>query len=447
VLNICRPFVVALLSGAVCAALWGVADSCAAPPRHLVAPGPDIVAAMKEKGMRKEAPVLIRSYKQEGELEIWKQVRGGRYELLKVFPICRWSGQLGPKLVEGDGQAPEGFYAITAAQMNPNSNYHLAFNTGYPNAYDRAHGRTGSALMVHGDCRSIGCYAMSDPQIEDIYALLRDAHAAGQQAVQMQALPFRFTPRNLARHRLDPNMPFWSNLKEGADRFEISRKEPRVVLCEGRYGFDRVASSLASCGREGNPALARKLAEKQKADAAALAAVVAGGEPAVSFVYLYGGQNGYFRDKVGFELLIDAGPVIRPVDARGAPTTFGVHAAGGDEEAIERAIARATEPPQTPSGMAGDGSASADAGPPAGTSELPLAAPAVVVAQDQDRSAARSATSTGENGSRSRSDAAGETAPEARRAAPTIVVVIVLLLVIAAGSALRPRRRRDAVRG
>jgi len=416
--------------------------------------------------MRKEAPVLIRSYKQEGELEIWKQVKGGHYELLKVFPICRWSGQLGPKLVEGDGQAPEGFYAITAAQMNPNSNYHLAFNTGYPNAYDRFYSRTGSLLMVHGDCRSIGCYAMSDPQIEEIYALLRDAQAAGQQAVQMQAFPFRFTPQNLARHRLDPNMPFWSNLKEGADRFEITRKEPRVAVCEGRYGFDRVGSSKASCGKEGNPGLARKLAEKQKADAEAVAAAVAAGEPAVSFFYLYGGQNGYFRDKVDLNLLINAGPVIRPVDANGAPTTFGVQATGGDEEAIATAIASATAPPpaappEAPTEVAGASNDSAGAQAAAATSATPQAPPAAAPApgdqrgdqtgdQTRDQSspvarpAATDAGAVGAPAARISGNRApsGNSAREAGSAVPTIIVVGLLLAVIAVVIALWPRRRR-----
>ena len=141
--------------------------------------------------------------------------------------MCRWSGQLGPKRKEGDRQAPEGYYAITPAQLNPKSNYHLSYDMGYPNAYDRAHGGTGSYLMVHGDCSSAGCYSMTDKQIEEIYALVREAQSGGQKAVQMEAFPFRFTAANLARHRSDPNMPFWRNLKEGADRFEITKARAR----------------------------------------------------------------------------------------------------------------------------------------------------------------------------------------------------------------------------
>jgi len=122
-------------------------------------------ALMSEKGMSKDQPILIRSYKKESELEIWKRKANGQYALLKTYPMCRWSGQLGPKVREGDRMAPEGFYAISPAQMNPNSSYYVSFNMGYPNAFDRAHGRTGSHLMVHGACSSAGCYSMTDDQM------------------------------------------------------------------------------------------------------------------------------------------------------------------------------------------------------------------------------------------------------------------------------------------
>ena len=90
--------------------------------------------------MSKNDPILIRSYKKEAEMEVWKRSANGRYALLKTYPICRWSGQLGPKVREGDRQAPEGFYTVTPAQMNPNSAYYLSFDTGFPNAYDRSLG-------------------------------------------------------------------------------------------------------------------------------------------------------------------------------------------------------------------------------------------------------------------------------------------------------------------
>ena len=126
--------------------------------------------------------MLIRIYK-EAELEVWKRSTSGRYVRLKTFPICRWSGQLGPKQKEGDRQTPEGFYAVNASQMNPKSKHYLSFDTGFPNAYDRAHGATGSALMVHGTCSSAGCYAMTDTGMSEIYALMRDAFKGGQKEI------------------------------------------------------------------------------------------------------------------------------------------------------------------------------------------------------------------------------------------------------------------------
>jgi murein L,D-transpeptidase YafK len=199
---------------------------------------PQTLALLEQKNMAKDSPVLIRLFKEEAELEVWKQDRTNRYQLLKVYPICRWSGDLGPKVREGDRQAPEGFYQITPDLMNPSSNYYLAINTGFPNAYDRANGRTGGLLMIHGDCSSRGCYAMTDEQIGEIYSLAREAFLGGQQSFQIQAYPFRMTPLNMARHRTNPNMPFWRMLKQGNDHFEVTHLEPKVEVCERRYVFD-----------------------------------------------------------------------------------------------------------------------------------------------------------------------------------------------------------------
>src|SRR5450755_2602443 len=197
-----------------------------------------LLAEIESKNMDKGSPMLVRLFKQEAELEVWKQDRTGRFALLKIYPICRWSGDLGPKVKEGDRQAPEGFYTITPGQMNPNSNYYLAFNTGYPNAFDRAWNRTGSELMVHGDCSSRGCYAMTDEQIQEIYALARESFFGGQNAFQLEAFPFRMTALNMAKHRDNPNFAFWKMLKEGSDNFEATKQEPKVAVCEKRYVFD-----------------------------------------------------------------------------------------------------------------------------------------------------------------------------------------------------------------
>ncbi len=202
-----------------------------------------LLAEMEKKDMAKDSPILVRLFKEEAELEVWKQDRTGRYALLKTYPICRWSGDLGPKVKEGDRQAPEGFYNITPGQMNPNSQYYLAFNLGYPNAFDRSWDRNGAHLMVHGDCSSRGCYAMSDEQISEIFAMGRESFFAGQQAFQVQAYPFRMTPTNIAKHRNSPHLAFWKMLKRGNDHFEVTRMEPKVDVCERRYIFNAQTDS------------------------------------------------------------------------------------------------------------------------------------------------------------------------------------------------------------
>ncbi len=211
------------------------------------------LAEMAQKNMTKEGQILIRLFKQEAELEVWKEDSSGKLALLKTFPICRWSGELGPKIKEGDRQAPEGFYSITPGQMNPASQYYLAFNMGFPNAYDQANGRTGNFLMIHGDCSSRGCYAMTDEQIAEIYALARESFFAGQQSFQVQAFPFRMTPVNMAKHRDNPNMPFWKMLKEGYDHFEVTRLEPKVNVCERRYVFNASAPGNSATELKFNP--------------------------------------------------------------------------------------------------------------------------------------------------------------------------------------------------
>ena len=128
----------------------------------------ELLSLLRQRKMPKHSPILVRIFKEEAELEVWKQDTTGHFQFLKVYPICRWSGDLGPKLYEGDRQAPEGFYTITPELMNPNSNFYLAINTGFPNSFDKSNNRDGSLLMIHGDCSSSGCYAMTDEQISEI---------------------------------------------------------------------------------------------------------------------------------------------------------------------------------------------------------------------------------------------------------------------------------------
>jgi murein L,D-transpeptidase YafK len=252
-------------------------DGYELPSRAMKELSPQMLAELQQKNMPQQSPLLIRIFKEESELEVWKQDTSGRYALLKVYPICRWSGDLGPKVKEGDRQAPEGFYPITPGLMNPNSNYYLAINTGFPNVYDRANNRHGAFLMIHGDCSSRGCYAMTDEEIGEIYSLAREAFMGGQKEIQIQAYPFHMTPANMARHRNNPNFAFWQMIKQGNDDFEVSRLEPKVDVCERHYVFDAVApgnstkplvfSPTGRCPKyEIDPTIASAVQAKQQKD-------------------------------------------------------------------------------------------------------------------------------------------------------------------------------------
>lgn len=200
------------------------------------------------------APMLVRVFKESSELEVWKPDSRGEYRLLKTYAICKWSGQLGPKIKEGDYQAPEGFYNVTPGMMNPKSGYYLSFNTGFPNKYDRAYGRTGTNLMIHGDCKSVGCYAMTDDHIKEIYALARESFAGGNPSVKLELYPFRMTDENMARHSANPNIEFWRNLKQGHDTLGVTRRPPDVDVCGGRYVFDSKSGDMPADGMAACPA-------------------------------------------------------------------------------------------------------------------------------------------------------------------------------------------------
>lgn len=227
-----------LVAGMLLASCNGVLDSSI--PKHERPVPAHLIKIMKTKGMSLGSPIMLRVFKEENVMEVWKKDHRQRFVLLNTYEICKWSGKIGPKYKEGDRQAPEGFYHVTRGLMNPNSSYHLSFNLGYPNVYDRAHNRTGSYLMVHGDCSSAGCYSMTDEYIEEIYALAREAFKGGQKAFQVQAFPFRMTAENMAKKINHPKFEFWKMLKEGSDHFEVTNKQPKVDVCEKRYVFNRV---------------------------------------------------------------------------------------------------------------------------------------------------------------------------------------------------------------
>jgi murein L,D-transpeptidase YafK len=209
-----------------------------AAPLVLAELAPDLEA----RGLRAGDPVFIRIFKKERELELWIFHREERrFHLFRTYPVAAMSGRLGPKLAEGDRQAPEGFYFVNRQRMNPHSNYHLSFNLGYPNAYDQAYGRSGGFLMVHGGRASVGCFAMTDHGIEEIYTLADAALARGQPFFRVHVFPFRMTDDAMAKVEDDKWFAFWDNLREGYDYFERRRVPPDVQSIAKRYVFAEAA--------------------------------------------------------------------------------------------------------------------------------------------------------------------------------------------------------------
>src|SRR5712691_3485476 len=303
-----RPLVRSLLASAAIAAAIALAgcdtDGTVPSTRSMQPLSAQMLAEIEQKNMEKESSILVRLFKEEAELEVWKEDRSGRLALLKTYPICRWSGELGPKIKEGDRQAPEGFYTITPGLMNPNSSYYLAINMGFPNAYDKANGRSGAFLMIHGDCSSRGCYAMTDEQIAEIYALARESFFGGQRAFQIQAYPFKMTPLNMAKHRNSPHLAFWKMLKQGYDHFEVTRLEPKVDVCEKRYVFDGESLSKFSaadrCPAYKVPAdIVAAVRDKQRRDDVQTVELINRGTPAApASMNVDGGMNPTFLSAV-----------------------------------------------------------------------------------------------------------------------------------------------------
>jgi murein L,D-transpeptidase YafK len=224
-------------------------------PMPGVAASMDLGQRLAAKGMRAGNPVMIRIFKAESQLELWLQ-RDDRFELFATYPICTWSGKLGPKLQEGDRQAPEGFYTVSIDQIRRTGRWPRALNIGFPNAFDKAYARTGSLILVHGGCTSTGCYAMTDPVMDEIYELTEQALRQGQVAVHVHSFPFRMTEANLEANAGNPWMQFWMNLKPAYDFFERTRVPPRVGVCNKRYlvaDGDDASSTCIDDGSDGIP--------------------------------------------------------------------------------------------------------------------------------------------------------------------------------------------------
>ncbi len=208
---------------------------------------------LQAAGQKVGNPILIRIFKAEAELELWMQKDAGVYERFATYPVCNWSGSLGPKLAEGDKQTPEGFYTITRRQLHRIGRWPRSLNLGFPNVYDKSLARTGSYILVHGGCSSVGCFAMTNPVIGEIYRLTQAAIIKGQKHVPVHVFPFRMTRANLNKHATSEWQGFWQNLKEGFDTFEETKVPPNVRVCDGRYHFDRIAPGEVGAPRPLKP--------------------------------------------------------------------------------------------------------------------------------------------------------------------------------------------------
>ncbi|RNW11412.1 transpeptidase [Serratia nematodiphila] len=180
------------------------------------------------------SPVYIQIFKEERKLELYAKM-GNEFRLVNTFPICNFSGGLGPKRREGDFKSPEGFYSVDARHLKPDSKYYRAINIGFPNDYDKSQGYSGAYLMIHGECKSIGCYAMTNTYMDEIYRYVEAAFAYGQSRVDISIYPFRMTEQNLKRHALSSYIAFWRQLKPGYDYFAKNHQPPMMTVDNGQY--------------------------------------------------------------------------------------------------------------------------------------------------------------------------------------------------------------------
>lgn len=203
--------------------------------RGLAPQSESLIKSSEYVGATSKSPILLRIFKETSELELWRKNHNNVYVLVKVYDICTFSGNLGPKLKQGDKQSPEGFYNIKPDQMNYNSSQFLSFNTGFPNDYDKFHKRTGSYLMVHGGCSSSGCYAIQDAPMQELFTAMRDSFKAGQKEIQLHIYPFRMNNWNLYTHKSNKNLDFWLQLKYGYDIFNETKKDLQIKILNGKY--------------------------------------------------------------------------------------------------------------------------------------------------------------------------------------------------------------------
>lgn len=205
---------------------------------------PQLQKDLKEAKINPDAfDIYMRAFKYEGILEVWLKNPGEpKYKLFRTYDICASSGSLGPKRKEGDGQVPEGFYRIDL--FNPKSDYYMSLRISYPNQSDailKEAPNPGGAIMIHGDCVTIGCLPMTDEKIKEIYVLCLEARNRNN-PIYIDIYPAKFTEENIKM--LENNYPksklnFWKTLKPAYDYFEEHRWLPKVNIDnKGKYFYE-----------------------------------------------------------------------------------------------------------------------------------------------------------------------------------------------------------------
>jgi murein L,D-transpeptidase YafK len=242
------------------ASTGSVASAAASTEIPLPGASMDREQRLAAKGMRAGNPVMIRIFKAESQLEVWLQ-KEDRFELFAAYPICYWSGRLGPKQYEGDKQAPEGLYSVTIGQIHHKGRWPRSLDIGFPNLFDKAYARTGSLILVHGGCKSTGCYAMTNPVMDEIYGLSEQALRQGQDAIPVHIFPFRMTEENMVSQAGNPWTPFWLNIKQAYDLFERTRVPPKVSVCNKRYSVTDGETASSPCIDDGSDGIPMPVVE------------------------------------------------------------------------------------------------------------------------------------------------------------------------------------------
>jgi len=195
---------------------------------------------IKAAGYGNDFSMLINAYKAEGKLEVWLKAKSGKsYSLFRIYDFCAHSGTLGPKVVEGDGQTPEGFYYINV--FNPMSSFHLSLGVNYPNAVDLARTgkkrKTGGDIYIHGNCVTVGCIPLTDEKIKEVYVLAVEARNSGQDNIPVNIYPFKMTDANIKKYsaQFPAQLIFWKTLQLGYLAFEKNKTAVNVKEVKGEY--------------------------------------------------------------------------------------------------------------------------------------------------------------------------------------------------------------------